>query len=142
MVYVRLCNAAGNVELLAARSLALLRSLTEYEEATFLDQTMSHAETKTLARDVAARATLIAGKLSLVSVISWHRCYAHLGTSSSTFLPFSYACRTLAFCKLAAQLRCYLCDSVAYQHSACTGMLIDAEPRQRERSVENLRSYL
>jgi hypothetical protein len=74
----------GTVELLAARSLALLRSLTEYEEATFLDQTMSYSETKALAREVAARATQLAGALPDPSVVMFARASA-FATSSSLF---------------------------------------------------------
>jgi hypothetical protein len=54
-------RAAGSLELLAARSLALLRSLTDYERATFLDQACSHPATHARAQAVAARATFLAG---------------------------------------------------------------------------------
>ncbi|CAL8471502.1 g11044 [Coccomyxa elongata] len=51
----------GTVELLVARSLALMTSLTEYEETSFLDQTVAQEGTRELAIDVAARASQLAG---------------------------------------------------------------------------------
>ena len=57
------CAAAGSIELLAARSLALLRSLTEYEQKPFLDQASEAPATKELARHTATRATHFAGLL-------------------------------------------------------------------------------
>ena len=54
-------TAAGSIELLAARSLALLRSLTEYEQKPFLDQASESPATKELARHTATRATHFAG---------------------------------------------------------------------------------
>ena len=53
--------AAGSIELLAARSLALLRSLTEFEQRPFLDQASDSPATKELARHAATRATHFAG---------------------------------------------------------------------------------
>ena len=58
---MRGCTAAGSIELLAARSLALLRSLTEYEQKPFLDQASECPATKELARHTATRATHFAG---------------------------------------------------------------------------------
>ena len=55
---------AGAVELLAARSLALLRSLTEFEQKPFLDQASESPATKELARHAATRATHFAGQLA------------------------------------------------------------------------------
>ena len=53
--------AAGSIELLAARSLALLRTLTEFEQRPFLDQASDNASTRELARHTATRATHFAG---------------------------------------------------------------------------------
>ncbi len=55
---------AGTIELLVARSLALMTSLTEYEETSFLDQTVAQEGTRELAIDVAARASQLAGERS------------------------------------------------------------------------------
>ena len=52
---------AGAIELLAARSLALLRSLTEFERRPFLDQASESPATKELARHTATRAAHFAG---------------------------------------------------------------------------------
>ena len=57
---------AGSIELLAARSLALLRSLTEFERQPFLDQASESPATKELARHTATRATHFAGAHSQV----------------------------------------------------------------------------
>ena len=54
-------SGAGSIELLAARSLALLRSLTEFEHQPFLDQASESPATKELARHTATRATHFAG---------------------------------------------------------------------------------
>ena len=61
------CNAAGSIELLAARSLALMRSLTEFEQKPFLDQAFEAPATKELARHTATRAAHFAGQLFLPS---------------------------------------------------------------------------
>ena len=53
--------SAGSIELLAARSLALLRSLTEFEHQPFLDQASESPATKELAQHTATRATHFAG---------------------------------------------------------------------------------
>ena len=52
---------SGAVELLVARALALLRSLTDYETATFLDQCCADPATRAAMRGVAGRATFLAG---------------------------------------------------------------------------------
>ena len=54
-------SGAGAIELLAARSLALLRSLTEFEHQPFLDQASESTATRELARHAATRATHFAG---------------------------------------------------------------------------------
>ncbi|EIE21981.1 hypothetical protein COCSUDRAFT_66773 [Coccomyxa subellipsoidea C-169] len=54
-------DGEGTIELLVARSLALMTSLTEYEKASFLDQTIAHDDTRELAIEVAAQASQLAG---------------------------------------------------------------------------------
>lgn len=62
MARLRVCwGGAGAVELLAARCLALLRSLTDYQTHTFLDQACAAPATRNAAAAVAGRATFLAG---------------------------------------------------------------------------------
>lgn len=64
------CVMAGSIELLVARSLGLMTSLTEYEDPTFLDQTIIHEKTRDLAIDVAARASRLAGNQFSIETLS------------------------------------------------------------------------
>lgn len=63
------------MELLAARSLALLRSLTDYERSTFLDQCCERRPTRSQAHAVAARATFLAGASSFSSCLTSSPCH-------------------------------------------------------------------
>jgi len=47
-----------------------MTSLTEYEDPTFLDQTIIHEETRDLAIDVAARASRLAGNHFFIETLS------------------------------------------------------------------------
>lgn len=91
----RLCACTGSLELLAARSLALLRSLTDYERATFLDQACSRPTTHAKAQAVASQATFLAGASvpSTAHLASWrhllsallHRSGKELASAGQSF---------------------------------------------------------
>lgn len=89
----RTCRGAGAIELLAARSLALLRSLTEFEQKPFLDQASESPATKELARHTATRATHFAGQSAPLKGWFYNRrsaCKSHYTVGSSgVYLSYS-----------------------------------------------------
>jgi hypothetical protein len=66
---------SGAVELLAARALALLRSLTDFETATFLDQCCGDPVMHAAMRAVACRATFLAGARVCLTLRPSCPCY-------------------------------------------------------------------
>lgn len=79
----------GTIELLVARSLALMTSLTEYEKASFLDQTIASEDTRELAIEVAARASQLAGG----HVYTW-QALQHLCKLNHPCIGPGYSCGT------------------------------------------------